>query len=300
MQVPGGFWVRGEPFVDDRGRVGLRDPKPYNVLEEFRRDGPPDDRRADAVRVGRPYLEFARLGDIPSCPTGAGVERVLGFVRRFGLLGLLPHKLFLWVDAHPDRHRVRMVWAFRGQDAHGFSAEPRPDGEIPPGALFLGQWAGATGPSGFVRVEELCGYFDGPPVRVGHPEFWHRYREPVHAITNTARWWADILRGLGHRRSRREALDALRGAMAVVVPDLYPQWDGRRRPRWGRRPTLGFSSPSLLGFMGLALAEDLAVGRGVLTCEACGRFFVSGQPGAAYCSPACRWRTQKRRQRTRG
>jgi len=122
----------------------------------------------------------------------------------------------------------------------------------------------------------------------------------VDAIAYTAWWWAEILRGLGHRRLRREALEVLRRAMAVVVPDLYPQRDNRRRPRWLRRPTLGFSSPSLLGYMALALAEDLVAGRDVRTCEACGRFFVSGQPSSAYCSSACRWRTQKRRQRTQG
>jgi hypothetical protein len=124
-------------------------------------------------------------------------------------------------------------------------------------------------------------------------EFWAAYGEPVEAFLAAAALFAQTLQGLD--RGLREGEDTLtfvrRHASADraffnLTAGVQPSFDLTEDGGYAR----AWRAKSLLAAYAMMAYLDLTAGRRILTCEVCGKPFVSAAYQARYCSARCRKR----------
>ncbi len=133
-------------------------------------------------------------------------------------------------------------------------------------------------------------------------EFWRCYVEPVEDFVEAATSLLAAINNLGTAKSVvdaadsdlemiRTGIDHLHSLVRTVSPAIVPMPDGALRQEW--------ISTSLLGSLAMMALLDLTESRRVLTCESCGKLFVTTAYQARYCSETCRFRIQKQRHRAK-
>ena len=133
-------------------------------------------------------------------------------------------------------------------------------------------------------------------------EFWRCYAEPAEDFVEAARLLLNAINNLGTAKSLADAADSdpekirtgmddLHSLVRTVSPAIVPMPDGALRQEW--------ISTSLLGSLAMMALLDLTEGRRILTCESCGKLFVTTAYQARYCSSTCRFRIQKQRHRAK-
>jgi hypothetical protein len=121
------------------------------------------------------------------------------------------------------------------------------------------------------------------------PGFWRHYGEPVAEFFKGAIALADAVKLLdGSVHQVAEGLQILNTLVAPVGPRL----GGSKRDF-----RMDWPSPSLLGTLAMMLLQDVAAGRRMRSCAACGQWFVRGSWDKQYCSKRCKYRVQKSRYR---
>ena len=133
-------------------------------------------------------------------------------------------------------------------------------------------------------------------------EFWKLYSEPLDEFlvgASTLRWAIDGLArnkpkataSEGDERSLSRGIKVLHAMVAAVSPTIRPLDDGLFEQRW--------VAPSLLGSFAMMVLQDLTENNRLLSCEVCGKLFLSVAWQARYCSSKCRHTAQKRRYRAK-
>lgn len=130
--------------------------------------------------------------------------------------------------------------------------------------------------------------------------FWRLYAEPYSTFIEALQRLTEALWDLEHHKPRKQTTETdrprvaegramLHALLAPASPAVVPQDDGSFRQEW--------VCGSLLSAFAMMALQDLTESRRVRGCDVCHRLFVSQHPRALYCSPVCRWKLQKRRQR---
>ncbi len=133
-------------------------------------------------------------------------------------------------------------------------------------------------------------------------DFWRHYAEPVEDFVEAAGLLLKAVKGLGAQKPLTEAeegdrerlwtgIETLHNLVRTVGPAMVPKSEGSLRQEW--------ASTSLLGSFAMMALLDLTESRKVLTCEKCGKLFVTRAYQAKYCSSTCRYTAQKRRHRAK-
>jgi hypothetical protein len=131
-------------------------------------------------------------------------------------------------------------------------------------------------------------------------QFWREYAEPYSAFLDGLQCLAEALWELAHHKPEGQSTPAdaqhvtrgvalLDALLASASPTIVPTAAGGFAPQW--------VCSSLLSAFAMMALQDKTEGRHVRNCASCGRVFISQHPAALYCSPHCRWKTQKRRSR---
>jgi len=303
----------------------------YDPWQEYRKGKPEFKER----KVQPPYAELVNLFPervIDANNPLAGHENAtLGWCRKYGLLGILPHKT--QIIAFPAERRarsrvhrsdsqkfyVRTPEGWEGRTQHelrfvdssrgGIEGADSGTSLMPPHALVyqhglmqeksLGDALGEFFPS--VPEESRDDYRYPLPLS---DDFWRVYAESGLEFRRVAVELGDALRALGKtehvhypRRapSVRRALDTLYGLAGTVRPVLTPVTSADERRKW----ELCWASTSLIGALALMAIMDIGEARRLVNCEACGRLCVTPAYQANYCSKTCYHRAAKRRQRAR-
>lgn len=154
--------------------------------------------------------------------------------------------------------------------------------------------------------ETWAKFFPGAPSAeaetYGYPcplsdDFWRSYAEPYDSFTDALQCLSEALWCLQQHRPQMtgtERQQVLRGSalfealLAPVSPSLAVSADAISQ-EW--------VCNSLLSAFAMMALQDLTENRRVARCESCRRLFISQHPAALFCSPQCRWKTQKRRHR---
>ena len=200
------------------------------------------------------------------------------------------------------------------------AATARPGDLVPP-SLYAGHWPEPValmhmlrgGRWASLRLAEAWGPFfpDVPPAErdtYAYPvpeseAFWATYGEPVGWLLGAASQLRIAVLDLSADPASVEesavdylyrmdtAVGHLHNLLAPVQPSLTVGADGQYHQTWRTR--------SLLSSFALMALLDLTEQRRVLTCQTCGRVFVSGAYQARYCSKRCRGTAQKRAYRGR-
>ena len=266
-------------------------------------------------------------------------EQIVGWCQQFGLLGLLPHQTMLAsltprleslqedpkVLVPTQFHYCRTVegWVTWDQTAAipRLQNQPKKAGTpipvpersksfAPVGAMFrplheqlyqhkpLSQTWGPFFPDGSGDVAESYPY-PAPLTK----EFWLTYAEPVYEFVEAARLLLNTMelfeahkKVAGTRSDEnavrlRLALDQFHALIETVSPTISQPLEGAPRQEW--------LATSLLGALAMMALLDLTESRRLLTCDTCGKLFVTKAYQASYCSMTCRNTAQKRRHRAR-
>jgi hypothetical protein len=150
-----------------------------------------------------------------------------------------------------------------------------------------------------------CEVWDYP--RPCSEQFWYAYGEPV---ADFAHWAVQFMEAVEivSRFEPMKGTDAeerrkqhLRTNDALYFLEGLAESTGRpRRFEAGTHQLVhDVVAPSLLSAFAEMFLQDAEVGRRAARCHTCGRFFVSDEPRAQYCSARCRSTMQRRRQRQR-
>lgn len=310
-------WEKARPFHQDR-------PTPYqellNLLYEIIGSTDP---------LSKPPLDQAAISEIATRHS----ERILGWCRKFGLLGVLPHQAF-FIALTPRQKRDEEAAKFwRSTIFHSFGkpapqqlvtqvlysrtgAPPRHwdtteqlvnDDAFPPGVLVKT----ATGTFGSAPQEFVADFF--PELAQARDserrlvlecplplsdEFWRAYAEPMSMFLWQAVSLNRAVTAMRIKRYKPESnkqFEVYRG-LDPLIGLLAPV---RAVPGFqeGLGLRQGWSSSSLLGALAMMALSDLPEGE-ARECAECHKPFVSsGRPQSLYCSKKCRWRAQKRSQR---
>lgn len=283
----------------------------------------------------RPYLAFARLGADRSAMEMAAtkpavVEKAIDWARRFGLLGLVNHRVkavTLWPRwrrmKFKDRRRRDafeaeqityvsseigwLVQQRRFGDPIGsadrvdsplteeeFSKEVRSRIALVSGSHELGGLAEEP------LDKTWCQYFPDVPfverARYDYPtpmspRFWPMYGEPVTDIMYSAWMLANAIECITQPKHAQAPARGM-ARLSFLASCGLPQLvaDEKGVPRQR------WLSKSLLSTLALMAMEDLA-GGSLRSCRKCSTLFVSDRYQAAYCAERCRWAAQKSRHR---
>ena len=294
---PWKLWLQTRPVGRRSDQTDHEGGTPYRALLEmlnkleYQRD-------AD----GSPEFKPAQLDGLFGVLTPASEQALLAWCAKYGLLGLLPHRVLQVILPSEAGYqlqydRIPIGWQ-TGENGGGNPFRP------------IQQPRAVTQPLRGVgiAVEPLTTtwerFFPGVPLSERHefayPEpltdaFWKIYAEPLDDFLSGARALAEVLSSVKAQGipKLRVAQDALRGGWQTVISSLVAA-AGLAAP-FGKngRPGLNWIGNSLLASLALMLLEDLSKGR-ALQCP-CGQLFVSHAYQARYCSRRCRWRFEQRR-----
>ncbi len=293
---PWKLWLSTRP-VGRRSGQRERGPTPYRELLEvlsrleYRKD------LDDA-----PEFTPAEVDMLAGPLTTDSEQAILKWCAKYGLLGILPHRVLQVVLAPQQGAQVQYI-----RIGIGWMAIEREAGN--PVTPFLPSRAIVQPLRGVgITVEPLsrtwARFFPETAVEqrntFAYPEpltdsFWKVYAEPLQDFLSGARALRELLAAIRMQRtSRLRALHrALTGGLPIVINSLVAP-AGLGAPI-GRRRDIGLNwvGSSLLASLTLMLLEDLSQGQ-ALQCP-CGQLFVSSAYQAHYCSRRCRWRFEQRR-----
>jgi len=228
-------------------------------------------------------------------------KAIVNWCRRYGLLGVLPHRVsqvtLSALDGEQRQYvKINIGWTEVIRDCrNGVGAPGRP-------SVILQALRGSV-----LEVEPLsttwARFF--PDVAVADREmfaypqpltesFWKLYAEPLQDFLSAARALRELLAALRFQKSAklREAHDALAGGPPIVLNALIAPVGLDAQMKGNSIGSINLVPGSLLASLTLMLLEDLLQGR-ALQCP-CGKLFVSKAYQARYCSKRCRWRFEQR------
>ena len=228
-------------------------------------------------------------------------KAIVNWCRRYGLLGVLPHRVsqvtLSALDGEQRQYvKINIGWTEVIRDCRNSVGAPgRP-------SVILQALRGSV-----LEVEPLsttwARFF--PDVAVADREmfaypqpltesFWKLYAEPLQDFLSAARALRELLAALRFQKSAklREAHDALAGGPPIVLNALIAPVGLDAQMKGNSIGSINLVPGSLLASLTLMLLEDLLQGR-ALQCP-CGKLFVSKAYQARYCSKRCRWRFEQR------
>lgn len=293
-----GTWWR---FTEYELWAGYIRPAPGATLERYRIfDELP--RRKGRKDPAGPHLELANL-DMDD------EAAILSWVRRYGLLGLLPHRL---VQAE-FANNVAFVRGPTGWELRYKGVEwPLPaeldkyaPAALPPGRAVLADWLG--------RGVEVWGdhvfsdYFpDGP--QDGYPliltdAFWYRYAEPIQEFKYFIEMFRRVLIAYAGFSTEREQITE----RDKLVFEWAREWiqanaTVRLNTSFADSPSarvISLITPSLISTLATLVWLDWGGQRSVRTCARCGNLFVTSLRSKDYCSERCRKAAEMKRYRGR-
>jgi hypothetical protein len=294
---PWKIWVETRP-VGRRSDGAEPGPTPYRALLEMIKaleyrvvgDGSPDFTPAQADMLVGPLTEDSE-------------SRILEWCARYGLLGILPHRVLQVVFS--PRDGVQLEYARIGIGWTVIEREQR-NPSLPivaPHAIV--QPLSGTGLETELLSKTWARFFPDIAAKsqssFAYPQpltdsFWKIYAEPLPDFLSGARALARVLTSMQLRGNRKlRALHKLTtGDLPIVINALVAP-TGVATPLRSGRLGLNWVGGSLLASLTLMLLNDLSVGR-ALQCP-CGQLFVSSAYQARYCSCRCRWRFEQRKHR---
>jgi hypothetical protein len=291
---PWQLWARTRP-VGRRSDNGDPGPTPYRALLEMLK----------ALRYrdggdGLPDFTPAQADMLAGALTEQSEQKILEWCARFGLLGILPHRVPQ--VALPPRNDIQLEYVRMGI---GWKVVERERGNpslpiIAPCAVVqpLGGLGLAIEPVATTWARFFPGVSMASHDRFSYPQpltdsFWEMYAEPLGDFLSGARALQQVLSSMKVRGSRK--LRALHGLAMGGLPQLINALvapTGLATPLHKSGLGLNWVGGSLLASLTLMLLEDLSLGR-ALQCP-CGQLFVSSAYQARYCSRRCRWRFEQR------
>ncbi len=331
-----GKWWRAESYELSDGYI---QPVPgssiheYDPMETYWQSTP--ERSPKGQKVNAPYMELFDLSN--SCRWGLGPsghvltkeseELLLGWVNKYGLLGILPHQTIEILGQYTTKDKnkkststqTELFWLRDTEDP----ARPSPDvGRLGYGqpdsleALVLVQdlhtatvkttsWESVAAPY-FIRPLEQLNHALRYPFP-GEPGFWGVYREPVESFLQAAALLYAAFKELGVMQQPEDpdtdlplaeqgihewsGPASLNHFLSAVRPSLVPPKDtGKYQGYW--------RSASLLGTLAFQIYWDLTYGRNyrICVCPYCSKAFSSRSLRAEYCSNSCRLKAHRGRQ----
>ncbi|MGO9452244.1 MAG: hypothetical protein ACLQDV_14550 [Candidatus Binataceae bacterium] len=270
------------------------------------------------------HSQFWRMNPITLGP--AVQEELLAWCSRYGLLGLLPHRICQITlpaseRAPSDEERKQFLTVMQPDElptsvarqvqytrtAGGWYRSDHVPSDSLSGSVLIMSWNGQKLES--TALEKISGFFpEIPDSNLSYdwstyaypmplsPEFWRVYAEPVAEFVRAAiifRDAIDVMSAKGPPRSadRRGCLDLLKGLLSPVGM-TFQIVSGK-----GIRARL--SAGSLLATLSAMALQDAPKGQ-VRQCEECGTIFISGKhPWTRYCKKRCRSAAQQRSFRAR-
>lgn len=234
-------------------------------------------------------------------PESDAARLVLEWSRRNGLLGLVP------IISTCIRIGENQAYVRRGSEWHtwdwGVEAPTRPDQQD----LHWYQWL--TGGAETILPAQIADYFlpalfGASSADLPCPQselFWQSYGEPIRNIVRWCEAFAlsvDALSGLAPGSGLLSSQVADDGFLVLsqLAKSCAPSFtfDSARCTINEERVSAG-----LLASYALMFLWDRVAGRRAMRCHNCGRYFVSDEHRARYCSPTCRNTAQSRRYRDR-
>lgn len=331
----GGRWWRATRYEIAAGAIRpTADAKieTYDPWEIYRKT------RAKGFEWTPPYAELTNLGVDLGVSAGDAERRVLEWCQQYGLLGILLHQVRMatlsprWIELEGEvaillPQQVQFIRSNTGwgrkrtiiRPAEIVHAPAARRGELVPREIAREPWARVGAIQQDLRSSEISNrslaesfarFFPDVPADqaedFAYPAplskaFWRTYSEPYAEFLDGLQCFAEALWLLDRHRHADEPhpddpkrvakgialLDAL---LAPASATIVPTHDRRFRQEW--------VCGSLLCAFAMMALQDLAEGRHVRACRTCSRLFVSQHPLALYCSKQCRWKVQKRRQRS--
>jgi hypothetical protein len=143
------------------------------------------------------------------------------------------------------------------------------------------------------------------PPCPNEPGFWAEYGEPVQQFTLWCRLFTRAVEHLSRWEADLKANDLAWETIAVdrafrTLSGLAQSAAPAFRFNRGRNALEeARDSAGLLGSYALMFLWDLMEGRRVMSCQNCGRYFVSNDHRALYCRVSCRNTAQSRRSRAK-
>jgi len=132
-----------------------------------------------------------------------------------------------------------------------------------------------------------------PPIPVpGSSKFFQVYGEPAHAIAFWAAEFEAAITALSQKDERTEPAFRFLAALASAADPAF------RLRKNGKIEEARVAAAPLASFA-LMVLWDLAEGRLIRSCKACGKYLVSRDARAGYCSVTCRNTAQSRRYRAK-
>ena len=233
--------------------------------------------------------------------TAESEQAILNWCDRYGLLGVLPHRISqMTLNPKDDQQRqyirIGIGWMEIVRDTRNpLTTAVRPNATVLDlrGVVPLVEPLSTTLARFFpaIPVEEQETYEYPQPLS---DRFWKLYAEPLQDFLSAARVLREILTALRFQRSfrLRHVHAALTGGPPIVISALMAPIGVGAQMRRGSVRSIDLVSGSLLASLTLMLLEDLAGAR-ALQCP-CGRLFMSRAYQARYCSKRCRWRFEQR------
>jgi hypothetical protein len=339
LSVTAGQWWRFSQYKLEDGYIKpargarLMTYDPWRTYWETRGErssvAPPYVSLLDLLRI----FKFREISRVPwsgaaDLLTPEATEGLLAWCKRYGLLGILPHRALVvtlaprWEEWSTRRRksdgrlwRVQRQYVRSSQEWLGnFSKRPIPipagklEGALVPEPIVPENWPqpnvllqGLTHPSWEREVLGKTWHKFFPTVsrqeaetfRYPLPlskEFWHLYAEPFEEFLWTVIAFRDaFLRLDKSRQDRRRMAEGKATLHALLGPVSFTL-----EPQSGGQFRQRWAAMSLLSSFSMMAFLDLAGDRRLRVCRKCERPFVSRAWQARYCRRTCRLTAQKR------
>ena len=256
--------------------------------------------------VGADSPEFtpAQVDMLAGPLTAESERRILDWCVKYGLLGILQHRLFQVVlparnGAQVEYSRTSIGWAV----VERMRENPSTPILAPHAVVQPLRGVGLT----VERLSETWArFFPGVQAEdqdtFAYPQpltdsFCEMYAEPLQDFLSGVRALMEVLTAtrLQTTRKLRALHELTTGRPPIVIQGLVAPTGLAVRFRKGARIGLNWVGGSLLASLTMMMAEDLSIGRSVQCL--CGQLFVSSAYQARYCSRRCRWRFEQRKHR---
>jgi hypothetical protein len=295
---PWKLWLKTRPVArrsDQEDHGGT----PYRALLEMLHKL---EYRKDSGKV--PEFTPAQVDMLIGPLTADSEQTILDWCAKYGLLGILPHRVLQVVLPAQAGCQVRYDRIGIGWVAAEREARNPVSPILEPRAIV--QPLRGVGLAVEPLTKTWARFFPDVPVgerdTFAYPEpladsFWESYAEPLQDFLSGARALRELLIAIRVQRTSGPQADhaALSGGLPIVVSALAaPAGLGAELGKPGRIG-LNWVGNSLLASLTMMLLEDLSGGR-ALQCQ-CGQLFVSHAYQARYCSRRCRWRFEQRESR---